>query len=241
MKYALQLYSVRDCVKDGNFLEILAKVKEAGYEGVEFAGFHGFDAKTLRAELDKLGLVCVGAHCGLEDFAGDKLEETLENAKTLGTPQIGIGGCATGTEKDLTYMLGIMSNAQKRADELGIKTYFHNHTQEFKPTSDGDSDETIFARIMKACYIQVDTYWSFHAGVNTAEFIEENKDKIVTLHIKDGVDGHPVALGEGQNDIPSILAAGDKNGIEWAVVENDDPFPDGISDVTRSINYLKNL
>ena len=27
--------------------------------------------------------------------------------------------------------------------------------------------------------------------------------------------------------------------MDWVIVENDDPVPDGISDVTRSIQYLK--
>ena len=29
------------------------------------------------------------------------------------------------------------------------------------------------------------------------------------------------------------------NGIEWLILENDDPVPDGISDITRSMQWLK--
>ena len=43
MKFAVQLYSVRDHVENGeNFLDVLGKVKEIGFDGVEFAGYHGF-------------------------------------------------------------------------------------------------------------------------------------------------------------------------------------------------------
>ena len=242
MKYALQLYSIRDMIKDGDdMLKILADVKAAGYEGVEFAGFFGLTADVLRARLDELGLKCVGAHCGVGDFEPDKIDETINNAITLGTPQIGVGGGPTGTEKDLTYTINALGGGQKKADEKGIKVYFHNHTGEFAPTKDGDSDRTIFERLMDVCYIQVDTYWSFHAGIDTPAYLKDHLDRIVTIHLKDGIDGHPKALGEGQNDIPSIVKAADALGIEWAVVENDDPWPNGLDDVTRSINYLKSL
>ena len=40
MKFAVQLYSVRDHIENGNdLLEILGKVKEIGFDGVEFAGY----------------------------------------------------------------------------------------------------------------------------------------------------------------------------------------------------------
>ena len=50
MKFAVQLYSVRDHIENGNdMLEILGKVKEIGFEGVEFAGYFGLSAEELRA------------------------------------------------------------------------------------------------------------------------------------------------------------------------------------------------
>jgi len=52
---ALQLYSVRkEAAKD---LEgVIAAVAKMGYKGVEFAGYHNRDAKTLRKLLDDNGL-----------------------------------------------------------------------------------------------------------------------------------------------------------------------------------------
>ena len=51
--------------------------------------------------------------------------------------------------------------------------------------------------------------------------------------------GTPCALGEGENDIAAVIDAAKAIGLEWIIVENDDPVPDGISDVTRSMTYLK--
>src|ERR1043165_2269452 len=68
---ALQLYSVREeCAKD---LEgTIAAVGKMGYQGAEFAGYHGRNAKTLRKLLDDAALKSCGTHLGLATLLGDK-------------------------------------------------------------------------------------------------------------------------------------------------------------------------
>ena len=54
MKFAVQLYSVRDHIENGNdLLEILGKVKEIGFDGVEFAGYQGVSAEDLKKKCDE--------------------------------------------------------------------------------------------------------------------------------------------------------------------------------------------
>ncbi len=240
MKLAVQLYSLRHHMENGeNFLEILKKVKELGFDGVEFAGFHGYSAEELRQTLDSLGLVAVGAHMGLDDFREEKLSETLRIGKVLGAHTLGIGGADTKTETSLNEVIDVMGKADEIAAKEGISVYFHNHTEEFKEPLFNTVPGTVFERLAAACHMQVDTYWSFHAGKDNYALISEYKDRIVHLHIKDGLDGHPMALGEGNNDLATVVKAAKDNGIEWLVLENDDPVPDGLSDITRSMAWLK--
>ncbi len=240
MKLAVQLYSLRHHMENGeNFLDILKKVKELGFDGVEFAGFHGYSAEELKKTLDELGLVAVGAHMGLDDFRPENLEETLNKGKILGAATLGIGGADTKTETSLGEVIEVMGNADKIAAEQGMKVYFHNHTEEFKEPLFNTVSGTIFERLAAACHMQIDTYWSFHAGKDNYALISEYKDRIAHLHIKDGIDGHPMALGEGNNDLATVVKAAKDNGIEWLVLENDDPTPDGLSDITRSMEWLK--
>lgn len=49
------------------------------------------------------------------------------------------------------------------------------------------------------------------------------------------------ALGEGNCDIPEVVRAAKDIGIEWLIVENDDPVPNGLDDIGRSIKYLKSI
>ena len=79
----LQLYSVRtECKAD--LPAVLKAVAAMGYEGVEFAGYHGRDAAELRRLLDENGLRCCGTHLGMEALTGDELKRTVELNQNLG-------------------------------------------------------------------------------------------------------------------------------------------------------------
>src|SRR5207245_5149196 len=81
--FALQLYSVRnECGKD--LVGTIHAVGKMGYKAVEFAGYHGRDAKTLRQLLDDAGLKCCGTHIGLDTLLGDNLPKTVAFNQTLG-------------------------------------------------------------------------------------------------------------------------------------------------------------
>ena len=236
MKIAVQLYSVRDCINSAeDFMRVLEEVKAMGYEGVEFAGYHGVDAATIKAKLDELGLVAVGAHIGVSDYLPDKIEETVAFHKTLGCLHCGTGGAPHDTVEECEYAAKALAAG---AQALGVPTYYHNHTEEFTPLENGKIGMQIFAEHTK---LELDTYWSFCAGVDNYKYITENKDDICLLHVKDGVDRKPRALGEGECDVAAVVRAAKDAGIEWLVVENDDPVPNGLDDIKRSITYLKTL
>ena len=70
--------------------------------------------------------------------------------------------------------------------------------------------------------------------------MREHRERIGLLHLKDGnAEGIPCAIGEGCNPVQPILDAAKELGMEWVIIENDDPVPDGLSDMKRSIDHLK--
>lgn len=237
MKLAVQLYTLRnDYNTPSEFIDILKKVKEIGFEGVEFAGFGGLTAEEIKENLDAIGLKAVGCHMGLDDFDGDKIYDTIKAAQIIGMKTVGIGGAPHDTAEDIKKISDVFIRANKIGKEYGIKFYYHNHHQEFHNPINGQLPMDL---IKAATYLEVDTYWSFFAGVDNYKFITENKDKIVHLHIKDGNDGHPCALGEGQCDIKSVFKAAKEIGIEWLILEDDEPKPNGVEDIKRSMRFFK--
>ncbi len=238
MKIAVQLYSVRDHIKTGeDLLQVLGEVKKLGYEGVEFAGYFGLEPEVIKARLDELGLVAVGAHLGVEDYGPEKIEQTIAAAKALGMKCSGVGGGPIGTPEELIKTAGTMGFGAVRAAQEGVTVFFHNHTREFEPVG----GILPIDLLQNVCALEVDTYWSFCAGIDNYKYITENKDKICLLHVKDGVDRTPCALGEGQCDVAAVIKAAQDIGLEWIVVENDDPVPTGLDDIGRSMTYLKTL
>ncbi len=240
MKIAVQVYSVRDHINDTEtLLKALEEIKKIGYDGVEFAGYFDTDAETIKAKLDELGLVAVGGHNNIKYYEEDNLEETIEFQNILGVKSVGVGGAPHDSREECEETGRILGNAQKYAtDKYGIKVYYHNHCEEFEPLEDGTLPIDI---IGSYCSLEIDTYWSFHAGMDNYKLLTEKKDNIVHLHVKDGIDGKPMALGEGNCDIPTVIKAAKDIGMEWLIVENDDPVPTGFEDIARSLKYLKSI
>ena len=240
MKIAVQLYSLRDLIQDdgGKLLEILPKVKALGYDGVEFAGYFGVDAGTLRGALDDAGLVAVGTHVGLDSYAPENFMKTAEFCRELGMTAMGTGGAPHATPEELKATCEVLKIADEAAQKLGMTVYYHNHWDEFDLNSDGVLP---FDELKKAGHLEIDAYWSHYAGQDNHKLITENRDRIVHLHVKDGVGRTPKALGEGDCDIKEVVRAAKEIGLEWLIVENDDPVPNGLDDVGRSIKYLKSI
>lgn len=237
MKFAVQLYSVRDHMERGeDFLDVIKKVKEIGFDGVEFAGYFGHSAEELKECCDSLGLEVVGTHIAIENYLPENLQETLRFHETLGCKYIGVGGADHDTYEECITTGKILGDAGKEARKLGMDTYYHNHTEEFTPIKDGATAEDI---IGSYCKLELDTYWSFCSGIDNYEYLTKNKDKIVLVHIKDGIARKPKALGEGECDLKKVVDGVKAIGLDWVVLENDNPTPTGLEDIKRSYAWLK--
>ena len=145
MKFAVQLYSVRDHIKNGDdMIEILGKVKEIGFDGVEFAGYFDLPAEKLRERCDELGLEVVGSHLGLDDYIPENLDKTLAYGKALGAKYLGVGGAPHSTYEEAKNTGDVLSAAGVKARELGMDTYYHNHTEEFTDLKEFPDDVIIY-------------------------------------------------------------------------------------------------
>ena len=83
---AVQLYSVRDDLA-ADFAGTLEKVKEMGYDGVEFAGLCGNSPAAVKELCQQIGLVPLSAHVPLEEMIADP-EGTVSVYCELGCKQI---------------------------------------------------------------------------------------------------------------------------------------------------------
>ena len=130
----------------------------------------------------------------------------------------------------------VVKAARAAAEPHGITLAYHNHSHEFEPLPDGVRH---IDHIAGFCKLEPDTYWVYNSRVDPYQYLKDHAQDVALVHLKDGDEnGNPCAIGEGKNDILGILRASAEIGVEWVVVENDDPTPDGLSDVQRSIEWI---
>ena len=72
---------------------------------------------------------------------------------------------------------------------------------------------------------------------------DQPADRVRLLHMKDragGAEPHDVPPGEGTLPFRAIVEAGRSAGVEWYIVEQDEP-KDPLEDVARGLRYLESL
>ena len=237
MKFAVQLYSLRELIKSPeDLLAIFPKVKALGFDGVEFAGYQGLPAAEIRAALDAAGLVAAGTHMGLKDLELKYLPATIEYCKALGLKYIGIGGAPHTTARETAKSCAVLKKAYEEGLKHDVVIYYHNHVHEFKRFRNGVMAIDMFK---EACMLQLDTCWSFCGGADNYEFITKNKDRICLLHIKDcNSRFKSAALGEGVVPLAEVVKAAKEIGLEWLILE-DETTGTGMESVAKGARWLK--
>ncbi len=267
---AVQLYSVRDAM-EADFYGTIRKMKELGYDGVEFAGLFGEEPEKIRDFCNEIDIIPISAHVPYYDMLADP-EKVLADYAVIGCKYVAVPylteECRPGTDGFGATVEGIRKIAEA-AKKLGIQLLYHNHDFEFVKL-DGEYAldvlySTIPADLLKT---EIDTCWVNVAGVNPSEYIEKYSGRSPVVHLKDfkksgksggalykliGIDDKEeqadedaftfMPVGYGFQDIPAILASSVKAGAEWVVVEQDNPAKGDtpLNSVKLSREYLTSL
>lgn len=246
----VQLYSIRDSV-EADMHAALAKVKELGYDGVEFAGLYGNKPADIRAWCAELGLNPISAHVPLDDMLADT-EGTLAAYKEIGVQFVVVPYVTEerrpGAAK-FDETIAEIARIGKIAADMGLTLLYHNHDFEFKKV-DGEYGLDILYKKVPAAYLQteLDTCWVNVGGENPADFVRKYTGRAPVVHLKDfhmsgKLPKHLYALigldedkkedepstfefrpfGSGMQDISAILTASVDAGAKWVIVEQDEP------------------
>jgi sugar phosphate isomerase/epimerase len=238
MKYGLQLYSIRDMAAE-DFEKTLKTVVEMGYDMVESAGFFGHPAEEVKAMLDHYGLTLCSTHTGYKEVFS-KFEETLDYHKKVGCPNVILPGVMFSTKEEIDYTVACINRYQPILEAEGMSLHFHNHYKEFLPNKDGLIAQDEFAKRTNVLF-EIDTFWAFNAGKDPLAVMEQYKDRIKFIHLKDGFPGKPAvgkSLGLGAAPVAAVRKKAIEMGITM-VVESEDLDPTGAEEVKRCIDYLR--
>ena len=234
--YGLQLYSLRD-MTDKDLEGALKAVAEMGYKYVEYAGFFGHPAETIKAWQDQYGLVCSSTHTGWGELLPENIEATIAYHKVIGNKHIIVPGADLGTLEKIKEFCAVMNVAQVRLAEEGISLGYHNHSHEFVVMPWGS---TIHSELEKrgTFGFEIDTYWVFNAGLDPVAVLDRLSDRVKVIHLKDGfMGGIGKALGEGQAPVLAVREKALAMGLAM-VVESEGLDPSGLEEVKRCIEFL---
>ena len=241
MEYGLQLYSARDAAGE-NYEAMLKAVSDMGYTLVESAGFFGNSAEKVKEMLEKYRLTLVSTHTGWGEVV-DRLDETIAYHKAVGCHDLVIPGAPLGTREEVDFAVETINRIQPILADCGIRLHYHNHSGEFLPNRDGIVAEYELINRTKIA-LEIDTFWAYHAGVDPVKLMDDYKDRISLIHLKDGISEEGRAIGKslGLGKAP-VLAVREKAislGITM-IVESEGLEPTGLAESKRCIGFLKTL
>lgn len=242
MRIGVQLYTLRTSFeKDlwGTFDALAAM----GYRNVELAGTYGLPTKDLAKALKERGLSVTSAHVGIDQFESN-FDGLVEMAKDFGFKDLivpWINADQHGGWKGVGEKLTKFSAQLK---EHGLRAGYHNHDFEFKPDGDDLGYEVLWQHAdPKTVVAELDLYWVVKAKQDPVEWVNTLKGHIPFGHFKDMKkdDEFFTEVGKGRIDWVRIIEAGKKAGMEWAIVEHDQPEIDPLESVRISREYLVSL
>ena len=239
---AIQLYTLRNV--DRPFTEVLERVADAGFDGVEFAyRVTDADPDEVVDTLDETGLDVAGAHVGIEGFEDD-FDETVAFYDDLGVENVVVPWLDAEhfeSREAVAAAADRLAALDERLADRGMALHYHNHDHEFVPL-DGEGDavegdavegsddgETGFDAFVDATEfgIELDLGLALYAGDDVVARLRSLGDRSDLVHLKDfdAEAGESVPVGEGDLDLEGIASAVAENDSDWLVYEYEGEDP----------------
>lgn len=251
MPYGLQLYTVREPARK-DLKATLKKVKDMGFEYVQWSGMPDLSAEEIKSILDEAGLKAVSAHVSIESFEKD-FDKEVKFWKTVGVSDIAPGGMMSDCRADPEAWL----RGCARLDNLGarlrlerIRLSYHNHDWELK-SFPGQTASKLEVLLQSTCpenlYAEFDLAWLYIGGANPADWLKKYPNRCPVIHVKDavvqkGITGRKhvfVPLGKGDLNWEEIIPACKGANVEWYIYEQDSFQGDMFEEINISLEFLK--
>ncbi|MBO9874734.1 MULTISPECIES: sugar phosphate isomerase/epimerase family protein [Xanthomonas] len=227
---AVQMYTLRNA---GSLDQQLKIVHDAGVGAVETVGTQNVSAVELKQLLDKYAIKAISSHVQLADLRKD-LDGAVAFNRSIGNttlvvpyldqkerPTDAAGWTALGKE------LGQLAT---RARAKGMRLAYHNHDFELVDFDGKTGLELLFAAAGPDLQTELDLAWVARAGYDPAAMLGKFKGRMFAVHAKDNApkgqaedEGGFAAVGKGVLNWNAILPAAAGSGVQWYIIEHDQP------------------
>ncbi|OEY99672.1 MULTISPECIES: sugar phosphate isomerase/epimerase [Stenotrophomonas] len=242
---AVQMYTLRNA---GSLDQQLKIVHDAGVHAVETVGTQNVSAAELKQLLDRYDIKAISSHVQLADLRND-LDAAVAFNRAIGNtvlvvpylnekdrPTDAAGWTALGKE------LGQIS---QRVRAQGMRLAYHNHDFELVDFNGKTGLELLFAAAGPDLQTELDLAWVQRSGHDPVVMLGKFKGRLFAVHAKDNApkgqaedEGGFAAVGQGVLDWNAILPAAAADGVQWYIVEHDQPH-DPAKAIQAGADYLR--
>ncbi len=242
---AVQMYTLRDA---GTLDQQLKIVHDAGVGAVETVGTQNVSAAELKHLLDRYSIKAISSHVQLADLRSDLAGVVAFNRSigntTLVVPYLdekdrptdAAGWTALGQE---------LGRIAAQANTQGMRLAYHNHDFELVDFNGKTGLELLFAAAGPDLQTELDLAWVARAGHDPVVMLGKFRGHVFAVHAKDNApkgqaedEGGFAAVGQGVLDWNAILPAAAAAGVQWYIVEHDQPG-DPAKVIKTGADYLR--
>jgi sugar phosphate isomerase/epimerase len=226
--------------------------------GITKNAFYGYKISEVKKILADLGLTTPSVHLDLITMRKN-MAPAMEQLAQLGTKYVAIAAIQNPDDRsDFNKLADEFNSFGEQMSKFGLTFVYHNHGYEHA-VKDGRTlmDTVITQTDPNKVKFELDIFWMTAAGVNPVDFLNKYPGRYKLMHIKDASEpirfsgdggssdqwvqlfGKMADPGTGVFDIPAILNAAKKSGVEHFYLERD-LTPTADKTLNDSFAYLKN-
>ena len=185
---ATQLFTVANLLAK-DLRGTLKLVKQAGYDAVEFAGAFRHTAHDVRYALDESGLQVAGWHTPWDYLSPENIFATISYNKVICNQYIivpWINDTVLSTAANCRSFARQLTWVSDVLGAYGMAAGFHNHTAEFRPTSDtNELPWDIIAQNTPSSFVmQNDIGNGMACGADMIQMLRKYPGRAATVHLK---------------------------------------------------------
>lgn len=250
-KIGLVSFTIRDQLgEDAN--ATLEAVTACGITNIEFSGavddFRGLSPNDVRDLADQYNISIPSIGVSEGDIA-DKIDQVIEVSELLGASYVRISGRRDAGPAEYSEIAQILNEAGAALKDAGVTVAYHNHEYEFVDLGDGVTgyDILLAETDPELVAFELDLYWSMIVDADPVALIQDNPGRFPLLHVKDAqtvtdADGTQsttfATVGQGFLYFQPIFDLSEVAGVDYYLIENDRPEPDGITSSCEGYAFL---
>lgn len=249
----VQLYTIRNMIKDDNLLQLLKQIRAIGYEEVElFPAVYKHSTLQLASILRRAGLAAPSGHFDYESFSAKISYAHRLGLKWMVCPML--PKAQWGSPEGFRRAAVAFNQWGKQCQQHGMRFAYHNHNYEFQDLKGTTGFDILLKETdPELVWVEMDCYWITQAGRDPVLLLNQLGKRVRMLHLKDRQAAVPTSqmlddsamhfteVGKGTIAWRPLLALAQKLGVEYYFVEQDESDKSPMDSLKISYDFLHSI